>query len=376
MRSKGDARAWLTLLRAPNIGAAALRALVAKHGNAATAVAASGADPKLPEAARSWLARPDEQRLDDDERWLIQANHHLLVFDSDDYPALLRNIPSAPAALFVVGDPVSLWLPQIAIVGARNASAVGLSNARAFAEAFTQTGFAVTSGLAEGIDGAAHAATLAAGGKTIAVLGTGIDLVYPRRHEELAARIAAENGALVSEFPPGTPGQPKFFPRRNRIISGLSLATLVVEASLRSGSLTTARYAAEQGREVFALPGSIHNPLARGCHRLIRDGARLVETAQEVFEDLHGISGALAEDLRVRLAAEGPVAPTRTVAAASISNPEHARVLAMLDDTPAPLDVLIERSGLPAPALSSMLLVLELDGAVVVENGRYSRTFG
>lgn len=375
MQSNGHARAWLTLLRAPNIGAAALRALIAKYGNAARAVAASGADPKLPEAARSWLARPDEQRLDDDERWLAQADHHLLVFDNDDYPALLRNIPSAPAALFVIGDPVCLWLPQIAIVGARNASAMGLSNARAFAKVFAETGFAVTSGLAEGIDGAAHAATLGAGGKTIAVLGTGIDLVYPRRHEELAARIAAD-GALVSEFPPGTPAQPKFFPRRNRIISGLSLATLVVEASLRSGSLTTARYAAEQGREVFALPGSIHNPLARGCHRLIRDGAKLVETAQEVFEDLHGIGGALAEDLRIRLAAEGPAAAIGVLAAASIGDPEHVRLLAMLDDTPAPLDVLIERSGLPAPALSSMLLVLELDGAVVVENGRYSRAFG
>ncbi len=375
MRSNGDARAWLTLLRAPNIGAAALRALVTTHGGARKALAAIGADPKLPAAARSWLVKPDEQRLDDDERWLAQDGHHLLVFDSDDYPALLRNIPSAPAALFVVGDPVCLWLPQIAIVGARNASAVGLSNARAFARAFAETGFAVTSGLAEGIDGAAHAATLAAGGKTIAVLGTGIDLVYPRRHQELAARIAA-NGALASEFPPGTPGQPKFFPRRNRIISGLSLATLVVEASLRSGSLTTARYAAEQGREVFALPGSIHNPVARGCHRLIRDGAKLVETAQEVFEDLHGIGGALAEDLRARLAAAGPGAATGVVVAASTKDREHARLLAMLDDTPAPLDVLIERSGLSAPTLSSMLLVLELDGAVVVENGRYSRTFG
>src|SRR5262249_52272294 len=161
-------------------------------------------------------------------------------------------IPGAPAALFVAGDPTALWLPQIAIVGARNATAGGMANARAFAKAFAQAEIAVTSGLAEGIDGAAHSAVLEAGGKTIAVLGTGPDVVYPRQHRGLAARIA-EQGALVTEFPPGTAGKPENFPRRNRIIAGLSLGTLVIEASLKSGSLITARFAGEQGREVFAL---------------------------------------------------------------------------------------------------------------------------
>jgi DNA processing protein len=271
-----------------------------------------------------------------------------------------------------------LWTPQIAIVGSRSASAAGLANARAFARAFALAGNTVTSGLAEGIDGAAHAATLDAGGKTIAVLGTGIDLIYPRHHAELAERIR-ENGALVSEFAPGTPGHPKHFPRRNRIISGLSLGTLVVEASLKSGSLTTARSASEQGREVFAIPGSIHSPLARGCHRLIRDGAKLVETADDVLEELRGVGALLAEGLRDRLDTdrgeqrERSAPPLKSNGAAARDS-DYATLIAALDHTPAALDELAARTGLPAAALSSMLLVLELDGVVVAESGRYSRT--
>jgi DNA processing protein len=290
-----------------------------------------------------------------------------------DFPALLRDIANAPAALFIVGDPALLWSPQIAIVGARSASASGLANARAFARAFAVAGNVVTSGMAEGIDGAAHAAALDAGGSTIAVLGTGPDQVYPRRHHALAARIA-EHGALVSEFPPGTPGKPEHFPRRNRIIAGLSLGTLVIEASLNSGSLITARLAAEQGREVFALPGSIHSPLARGCHRLIRDGALLVETADEVMQQLHGIGGRLAEHLRDRLAA-APDAVSAGAPGGRARDPDYARLLAAVDHAPVGLDELAARTGLPIAALSSMLLVLELDGVVQpVEGGRYARS--
>ena len=358
-------RAWLTLLRAPGLGAAAIRTLLGAHGDVLTALERARRD--APEEARAWLGAPDSTRLDADEAWLAAPDHHLLLCTGEDFPVLLRDIGSAPAALFVIGDPTSLWTPQIAVVGARSASAAGIANARAFARAFAQAGNTVTSGLAEGIDGAAHAAALDAGGKTVAVLGTGIDLVYPRQHTELAARIAA-GGALVSEYPPGVPGHPKHFPRRNRIISGLSLGTLVVEASLKSGSLTTARYAAEQGREVFALPGSIHSPLARGCHRLIREGARLVETAQEVLEELHGMGAALAEGLRERL-----LASTDTgTGDAHADDPDYVALMRALDPSPTALDELVSRTRLSAAALSSMLLVLELDGVVAAENGRYS----
>ena len=360
-------RAWLTLLRAPGLGAAAIHNLLARHGDIVAAFERAKRD--APEEARAWLIAPDAAQLDADEAWLATAGHHLLVCDSADFPVLLREIGGAPAALFVIGEPALLWTPQIAVVGARSASAAGLANARAFARAFALAGNTVTSGLAEGIDGAAHAAALDAGGKTIAVLGTGIDLVYPRQHGELAARIAAA-GALVSEYPPGVPGHPKHFPRRNRIISGLSLGTLVVEASLKSGSLTTARYAAEQGREVFALPGSIHSPLARGCHQLIREGARLVETAQEVLDELRGVGAVLAEGLRERLAilGEAPAAG----AGGRARDPDYAALMRALEPVPAALDELAARTGLPAAALSSMLLMLELDGVVTAENGRYA----
>src|SRR5512141_1240985 len=295
-----EALAWLGLLRAPGLGAGAIRALVARHGSARSVVAHARREPSIPSAARDAVCSPDGETQAADRRWLEQPEHHLITFADEAYPALLRDIPSAPAALFVAGDPTHLWSAQIAIVGSRNATASGLANARAFAKALAQSGNVVTSGLAEGIDGAAHAAALDAGGTTIAVLGTGPDVIYPRQHAELAARIRA-NGALVSEFPPGTPGQPEHFPRRNRIIAGLSLGTLVIEAGLKSGSLITARLAAEQCREVFALPGSIHSPLSRGCHRLIRDGAKLIETAEEVLDELHGVGALLADGLRQRL---------------------------------------------------------------------------
>ena len=361
--------AWLTLLRAPAFGAAAIRDRLARSGSARAVVAAGAADDSLPPAAREALRKPDDAARQSDLRWLEPAGHHLITCADTDFPALLRDIPNAPAALFVVGDPAHLWSPQVAIVGARNASASGLANARAFAREFALAGNVVTSGLAEGIDGAAHAAALDAGGMTVAVLGTGPDVIYPRQHRALAGRIA-ERGALVSEFPPGTPGKPEHFPRRNRIIAGLSLGTLVIEASLNSGSLITARLAAEQGREVFALPGSIHSPLARGCHRLIRDGALLVETAQEVIEQLQGVGARLADHLRDRLAASDATGAIE----GAVRDPEYVRLLAAIDHAPVGLDELAARTGLPIAALSSMLLVLELDGVVhALEGGRYAR---
>ena len=263
-----ESLAWLRLLRAPGIGAAMLRTLVERHGSAQAALERAPGDEALPAAARTALRTADAQADAVDRHWLEQPDHHLLTWTGADYPALLRDIPSPPALLLVEGDAAQLWSPQIAIVGARSASASGLANARSFARAFARAGNVVTSGLAEGIDGAAHAATLDAGGITVAVLGTGPDVVYPRQHRELAARIAA-HGALVSEFPPGTDGRPEHFPRRNRIIAGLSLGTLVIEAGLNSGSLITARLAAEQGREVFAVPGSPLDPRAGGTNDLL-----------------------------------------------------------------------------------------------------------
>jgi DNA processing protein len=244
---RDEQRAWLVLLHAPQLGAVAVRELITRHGSAVAALRSNEA--RLPDAARSALTSPDEAAIAHSLRWLEAAENHFIAFTSEDYPSLLRDAQNPPAALFVAGDPDCLWSPQIAVVGARSSSGAGLANARVFARAFVVAGNVVTSGLAEGVDGAAHDAALKSGGKTVAVLGTGPDLVYPRQHKELALRIIA-NGALVSEFPPGTPGKPEHFPSRNRIIAALSLGTLVIEAGLKSGSLITARLAAEQGREV------------------------------------------------------------------------------------------------------------------------------
>jgi len=321
--------------------------------------------------AIEWIERPDAARLEADLAWLAQPGHRLLRCNEDDFPPQLETTPSPPAALFVAGDPATLLAPQIAIVGARSASAQGLANARDFARTLGRAGLSITSGMADGIDGAAHAAALECGAPTVAVVGTGPDLVYPRKHRDLAARIE-QHGAIVSEFPPGTEARPDHFPRRNRLIAGLALGTLVVEAGLQSGSLITARLAAEAGREVFALPGSIHNPLAKGCHRLIRDGARLVETAAEVIEALGPAALAQGAGLRARL--ETAAAEPDHDSPARTQDPDYASLLASLGDGPASLDELANRTGLAPAALSSMLLLLELEGVVApAVNGRWQR---
>ena len=345
--NRADIEAWLILLRAPGFGASALRDAIARHGSARQALdAARRGDAPLDAACREWLRAPDRARIADDLAWLDGDTHQLLAIDDADYPALLRDTPGAPAALFVAGDASALWQPQIAIVGSRSASHGGVANARSFARALVAAGFAITSGLAEGIDAAAHTAALDAGATTVAVLGTGPDVVYPARHRELARRIAA-SGALVSEFAPGMPGRPENFPRRNRIIAGLSQGCLVVEAAVQSGSLITARLAVEAGREVFAIPGSIHSPQARGCHALIRQGAKLVESAQDVLEELPPLGAAVAP------AAGEPGVP----------HEQQALLDAMGFDLVS-LDALMARCGWPAPELSAALLELELDGEV------------
>jgi DNA processing protein len=311
--------------------------------------------------------------------WLAEPDHYLLTLDDERFPPLLRDVPSPPAALFVAGDPDVLWQPQVAVIGSRNPTAGGRDNACSFAGALARHGMTVTSGMAAGIDSVAHAAALDAGGLTVAVTGTGLDIVYPASGRDLAGRIR-ERGALVSELPPGTPARRAHFPSRNRIISGLSLGVLVIEAGLRSGTLITARLAAGQGRDVFALPGSIHNPLAKGCHRLIRDGARLVESVEEILQELGPLAGQLASRLQGELAAAAAAAPATASLELGGADPqfeldsEYRQLWSCLGHDPKPVDSIIEQSGLTARAVSAMLLMLELRGMVEAHpGGAFSR---
>jgi len=286
---------------------------------------------------------------------------------------LLRRIPAPPAALFVQGDPSILWQPQVAVIGSRNPTASGLEHAREFSAEFCRHGMTVTSGLASGIDSAAHTAALAAGGQTVAVTGTGLDIVYPASSRALAEDIRS-HGVMVSELPPGFPPRRGHFPARNRIISGLSLGVLVVEAGLNSGTLITARQASEQGREVFALPGSLHNPMVKGCHRLIREGARLVETVQDVLSELAPMAGELANDLRGRLESIDKIQARAGDHAPTVFEDDSYRLLcAALANDPLSADELVAMTGLPVRSVSSMLLMLEMHGRIAAHSsGRYS----
>jgi DNA processing protein len=228
-------------------------------------------------------------------KWLAAPNHHIIESESDDFPELLRQIPGPPTLLYVVGDKDALHLPALAVVGSRNPTRGGIQNAYNFSNYLARSGFCIVSGLAQGIDTAAHKGALDAGAKTVAFLGHGIDRVYPAENRDLAHRIA-EHGALCSEYPLGSPPRGEHFPQRNRLISGLSLGTLVIEAAKRSGSLISARLASEQGREIFAIPGSIHNPLSRGCHQLIKQGAKLVESADDIVSELAPLVGHLMQN--------------------------------------------------------------------------------
>lgn len=356
------------------VPASVLRRLLDTHGDAATALAAGPRDWASHGADRATCAAvqaPDAAALDRSLRWLEGDRHHLLGWRDEAYPPLLRRIASPPALLFVAGDPGLLWRPAVAVVGSRAATAGGRANAAAFAAALARAGLCVASGMAAGIDAAAHHATLEAGGMTVAVLGTGPDIAYPASHRPLMARIA-QAGAVVSEHPPGTAPLRTHFPSRNRILVGLSLGVLVVEAALRSGALITARQAGDAGREVFALPGSIHNPMARGCHRLIRDGAQLVETPAEVLDALAPLVGDLARALRGVLEHSVPTeAPPSAVSFPD--DPDTYRLWQALGHDPTDMDELLARTGLTAATVSSILLALELEGRVAAEHGRYSR---
>ncbi len=362
-----DERAyWLALLRLPAIGAAGARLLLSRFGSPRQLFEAGDAawyDAKLPAAARAYLGNPIWAEIGADLAWLAQPQHHLLTLNDPDYPPLLREISDPPPVLFIHGDPALLLTPQLAVVGSRNPSPAGERTATDFAAHLSRAGLTVTSGMAIGIDAAAHRGALQVPAPTLAVAGTGLDRVYPAQHRDLAHAIA-ERGALVSEFPIGTPPRPDHFPRRNRIISGLALGTLVVEAAPQSGSLITARLAAEQGREVFAIPGSIHNPLSRGCHALIRQGAKLVETGQDILEELAGFTSSKLSFTQ------------NTVLSGSDAENVHefSSLLNSLGFEPTSIDAVVERSGLTTEQVSSMLVVLELHGKVISgPGGLYTR---
>jgi DNA processing protein len=347
--------------RAPSLNAAQFIGLAALERPDPAALAELG----LTTRTAAWLAAPDDALIDSDLRWLDECGGMLLAASDAAYPSLLRESPDAPAVLYVLGDVRVLSEPQIAMVGSRNPTAGGLATAREFASFFARAGLTITSGLALGIDAACHEGALAANGPTVAVLGCGLDQIYPRSHKKLAERIVA-SGALISEFPPGTDPLPACFPQRNRIIAGLSHGTLVVEAAQQSGSLITARLAGNAGRDVFAIPSSIHNPCARGCHQLIRQGAKLVERPEDVLCEL-----------KISLSAQLVASAPKDLTEAPALDKEYKILLDALAFEPASVDSLIERTGMNSESIASMLLILELDGHVAPHpGGRYSRMAG
>ncbi len=352
---------WLLLLRAPGIGSKTfLNTLdsyqpeqLFKQSHSRLAVLG------LKDQSIDFIKNPDWTLIEQDLDWLKQQGNSVLTINDALYPYQLKQIDNPPPLLFVRGNEHILSQPQIAIVGSRNPSASGLQTATAFAKSLSQAGFIITSGLALGIDAASHQGALNAGGETIAVAGTGLDRVYPARNKRLATDIV-NSGALISEFPPGTAAQANHFPRRNRIISGLCMGLLVVEAAQRSGSLITARMALEANREVFAIPGSIHNPLARGCNALIKEGAKLVENTHDIFDELVEYNQQPEDDFQENLQ--------------SVLDLEQQNLLNLIMFSPTSIDWLVQESGYSVEVISSMLLMFELQGSIATVPGGYIRT--
>jgi DNA processing protein len=351
-----DLGAWIKLSLVPGLGGQGLRKLLGAFGLPQQVLAAGrGALARIvsAEIAARILSQADAGPIAAALQWAAADGHAVLTLADADYPQALLETPDPPALLYLRGRRELLARPGLAMVGSRSATPQGVSNAEQFARAFSSAGLTIVSGLALGIDAAAHRGGLDAPGSTIAVLGTGADILYPQRNRELGERIARD-GLILSEFPLGTPPNAGNFPRRNRVIAGLARGCLVVEAALASGSLITARLAAEQGREVFAIPGSIHSPHSKGCHALIKQGAKLVESAQDLLQEL-GLE-SLAQ-------------PAAGAAGAATG------LLAHMGYDPCDVDTLCARSGLTADVVSAMLLQLELDGKVAsLPGGQYQRT--
>jgi DNA processing protein len=363
------------LARAPGLTAAHVALLLAAAEGDLTRCLEPRTLNEVPLPARTlaWLRFPDTTELDSDLEWILRNPAHVLASTDPDYPVQLRELADAPAALYVLGDPKQLATPQLAMVGSRHATPAGSDTAFRFAAAFARAGLTITSGLAMGIDAACHRGALSIVGadskdgsvdigSTVALCGTGLDQVYPPQHGELAQQICA-HGALVSELPPRTPPRRGHFPRRNRLISGLSLATLVVEARLHSGSLSTAQHARRQGRKVLAIPGSIASPSSRGTHKLIRAGATLVQCPED----------ALLE-LKIPLSNEG-LARRRTPRRRALPMDKgYEMLLDAVGFEPVGIDILAIRTGLSGELISSMLLVLELEGRIApYPGGQFGR---
>lgn len=365
-----DLADWLRLTSTPGLSPNTQRTLLAAFGlpeRVFSAGHSAVAGVVGHEAAMTLNTPVDRERLDRTLAWLETPGNHIVTLADAAYPSSLLEIPDPPVLLYVTGTPSVLSAPALAIVGARSATRQGEETARAFARSLAEAGLVIISGLAMGIDAAAHeGALLASPGLTIAVTGTGVDRVYPARHRKLAHQIA-EHGAILSEYPLGTPPLPHNFPRRNRLIAGLSAGVLVVEAALNSGSLITARLAAEGGREVFAIPGSIHSPTARGCHRLIRDGAKLVETAADVLDELRW-SGRRQTSSSPAIESCSPTRATQD------DDPQTTAVLLAIGFDPVDIDTLATRCCLTVDALYAILTPLELSGRLVrMPGGRFQR---
>jgi len=350
---------WLQLTLTPGLGAAAIRGLLKQFGLPESVLGATRAQlERAAGPAAAALLRPEgiAPAIERSLRWAEEPGHAIVTLADAAYPRLLLETQDPPPLLYAVGRLELLERPALAVVGSRNATTQGARNAEQFAQAFSEAGLTIVSGLALGIDAAAHRGGLAGAGSTIAILGTGVDVVYPRQNAALAQRIG-ESGLLLSEFALGTAGAAHHFPRRNRLISGLAQGCLVVEAALASGSLITARAAAEQGREVFALPGSIHSPLSKGCHALIKQGAKLVESADDVLAELTAFRRTGYASTRAQPAA-----------------PEGEPLLDQMGFDPVDVDSLCARTGLAAKQVTAELLRLELAGRVAaLPGGMYQR---
>ena len=365
---------WLYLRHLPGVGSISVQKLLQALGSVEAIFGASHSQLHalgLDTATCSAICDRQLPDISADLNWLGQDNHHIIPLGDDRYPAQLKDLTDPPILLYVRGDPDYLAQAQLAMVGSRNPTAAGRNTAKQFAAFLSDRGITITSGLASGIDGASHEGALQGIAGTIAVVAHGLDIVYPAQHQQLAQKIT-ENGALVSEMPVGVEPLRGLFPRRNRIISALSLGTLVVEAARKSGSLITAQYALEQNREVFAIPGSIHNPMARGCHQLIRQGARLVETADDILEELSPKLGFLAEKTGDLPGDSDKKAEKKAKHPHQALDPDHQKLLKCLAYEPASIDELVLRSQFSAAEVASMLLILELEGIIVCQDGRYT----